>query len=232
MRRLLIGLALAGCVMVVVLWLRRGAEPANTPDAEVPASVQTRPAPSSLARTLVPAEPSSPLAAHDAATQEAPADTLSAIQRLERGMMLAPEKPQSSPVVGNVAAALPAPELNAEEEARALRALPSNERKVVEMYDRMAEAFARDESNCQAMAASINAIIDTHAGVVRAMTSDWAREGPQAAAEAQARAEAALGPRLENIRQSMRNALARCAAEPALINALRTLAAMQQATEP
>jgi hypothetical protein len=228
MKKALLVLVAAASLIGVALWLGQ----ANQSRVSVARGadeleVTTQPGASSTsatqaARHVHDAGLGAPAAAH------AP---VSPLQRLERGEQLvgAAEKPPAS--AGSYVS-IAAPSNAASAERQALETLPPNERKAIEMYDLMAQAFARDSGPCPAMIAEINSIIDRHESAVRAMTSQWASAGPQAAEASRARVESALGPRLENIRQAMRNAMARCSSEPGLMDALRRLAEMQPATTP
>lgn len=228
MKKTLLALFAAASLIGAALWLGR-ADQSAVPAAQRADALDATTQPDALARTAQAA-----IHVADAGLVDAPSAAhapVSALQRLERGEQLADDAEDARASAGSYVS-IASPSNAASAERQALEALPPNERKAIEMYDLMAQAFARDSGQCEAMIAEINGIIDRHQSAVRAMTSEWASAGPQAAEASRARVESALGPRLENIRQAMRNAMARCSSEPGFMDALRRLAEMQPATTP
>jgi glycyl-tRNA synthetase beta subunit len=92
------------------------------------------------------------------------------------------------------------------------------------MYDDMAALFDRHKSDCAAMADAVSKLIAERAPAVAALMQTRAALSAEAQAAAQKRVDAAAAKRTEHVRNTMRVAIAQCASEPKLMDALRSLA--------
>ena len=141
----------------------------------------------------------------------------------ERGVAAAEQSSASAqpvPASAAQAANTPVPPAKGASDA----ALSADEREALVMYDEMQSAFAQYRSDCLRMGEAVAIAVQAHTPAITRLRDLRDSLSPEAQAAALQRLEAAQGPHLQELREGVEQAVARCKHDPQLLNALRELA--------
>jgi len=123
------------------------------------------------------------------------------------------------------AAAAPAAKgIHAGEPSDRAAALTGDERDTLMMYDEMRSAFEQYGTDCLRMGESIELAVKAHTPALERLRDHRDSSSREEQAESNRRVEAAEGPRLNELRGAMEQAVAKCKHDPRLRDALRDLA--------